>query len=578
MSTIYRQYRPQNFEELVGQNHIRTTLQYEIESGRIAHAYLFCGPRGIGKTTIARVFAKAVNCLNRNEGESEPCNTCEACESITLGKHLDIIEIDAASHTGVDNVRENVINNSRISSSNARYKVFIIDEVHMLSVSAFNALLKVLEEPPKNVIFILATTEVHKIPGTIISRCQRFDFKRINVVDVVKKLKYISSQEKIEVERDVLENIARQSEGHMRDAESLLGQIIAIANTDSTGKKRVSKTDADLVIPRSDFNEAIRLINLLLKKDAGSAIELVNKLLDEGIDLKRFLSDIVELLRKIMLAKISSSLSDRLGLELGEAAELEINKIVKEIEIQKVIVMIDKIMEAKNEMKHNFIIQMPMEIAIIELCEGVEKNILQQAKPSVNNVPPFSHRPIANNPIKFQPTQRNIVSNTKGDQNKIEKIISNINIDKNSLMSKWNEVLIGVKTHNHSLGFILRACEPKGVQNGILTMVFKYKFHKERVEDPGVRSVVEGVLKQVYNASIAIEAVIDESLDINNLQNGEADNNAVLQDNKSTIDFDSENIPADLSDSPQNNSEKTVGGDDNMLNNLLKTFGGKVIN
>src|SRR3989339_1510562 len=178
---LYRKYRPKNFSDVTNQNHIKITLQHEIESNHLGHAYLFCGPRGTGKTTLARLLAKAVNCLDL-KNNYEPCNECDSCKEILEHRSLDIIEIDAASHTGVDNVRENIINNARFTPAKSKYKVFIIDEVHMLSISAFNALLKILEEPPKEVIFILCTTEVHKIPATIISRCQRFDFKRISVV------------------------------------------------------------------------------------------------------------------------------------------------------------------------------------------------------------------------------------------------------------------------------------------------------------------------------------------------------------------------------------------------------------
>ena len=183
---LYRKYRPVRFSDLVGQNHIRITLQNELEQDRVAHAYLFSGPRGVGKTTTARLLAKAVNCKDRKD--SEACEKCDFCKEISQGKSLDVIEIDAASHTGVDNVRENIIENSRFTPQRLKYKVFIIDEVHMLSLSAFNALLKTLEEPPEHVIFILATTEIHRVPETIISRCQRFDFKRVSVDDLVKRM------------------------------------------------------------------------------------------------------------------------------------------------------------------------------------------------------------------------------------------------------------------------------------------------------------------------------------------------------------------------------------------------------
>ncbi len=191
---IYIKYRPALFEDLVGQNHIKVTLQNEIENNRIAHAYLFSGPRGVGKTTTARLLAKAINCEDKKT--TEACDKCSFCKEINAKRSMDVIEIDAASHTGVDNVRENIIENSRFTPQHLKYKVFIIDEVHMLSLSAFNALLKTLEEPPEHVIFILATTEIHRVPETIISRCQRFDFKRVNIDDLISRLKYIAGKEK----------------------------------------------------------------------------------------------------------------------------------------------------------------------------------------------------------------------------------------------------------------------------------------------------------------------------------------------------------------------------------------------
>ena len=201
---LYRKYRPQIFAELVGQNHIKTTLQNELATGKVAHAYLFSGPRGLGKTTVARLLAKAVNCLKRQAGESEPCNQCDACKEIVDNRSLDVIEIDAASNTGVDNVRENIIGNSRFTPTSRKYKVFIIDEVHMLSLSAFNALLKTLEEPPPYAIFILATTEIHRVPPTIISRCQRFDFRKVGLADVVERLNKIVNAEKRKVDQEDL--------------------------------------------------------------------------------------------------------------------------------------------------------------------------------------------------------------------------------------------------------------------------------------------------------------------------------------------------------------------------------------
>ena len=202
---LYRKYRPQTFREVSGQTHIKTTLQNELEMDRVSHAYLFSGPRGTGKTTMARLLAKSVNCLSRKKGESEPCSKCEACAEITDGRSLDVIEIDAASHTGVDNVRENIIQSSKFTPTQRKYKVFIIDEVHMLSISAFNALLKTLEEPPKHAMFILATTELHKVPETILSRCQRFIFRIVAYEEIIKRLDYIIAKEEKKVDAEVVE-------------------------------------------------------------------------------------------------------------------------------------------------------------------------------------------------------------------------------------------------------------------------------------------------------------------------------------------------------------------------------------
>jgi len=544
MATLYRKYRPQNFEEVVGQNYIKLTLEHEIKSGKIAHAYLFCGPRAVGKTTLARVLAKAINCESRKENTAEPCNKCQSCQEITQGKALDIIEIDAASHTGVDNVRENVIANARVAPSRAKYKVFIIDEVHMLSISAFNALLKVIEEPPSFVVFILCTTEVHKVPTTIISRCQRFDFKRISVTDIVKKLNYIIKVEKIKVNKTILEAIARQSEGHMRDAESLLGQIVAI------GGREITQEEADLVIPRSDLTEVVNLIDYLVKKDCSSGIGLINKLIDEGVDLKVFLSDLIEILRKMLLSKISPGLIQKLGLELGESLEIKVSQIGQNLAVEQLLVFIERFIKARNELKGSFIIQLPIELAIAELCSTANLLPNQTAAKREGSHPKLSNN-IPNNPLAPQNTNAPAVKSTSISAN-AANIASDISQDQ--LLAKWNEVLAKIKQYNHSLSFILRVCQPKSLVGNQLTLVFKYKFHQDRVNEPNIKATIEKVLQQVYGAPLIIKAIIDENLEV--------DNNKLVSDDT--------NKPAQ--DSQDNQEEKN-----DLVDNLLKTFGGKIV-
>jgi len=538
MSTLYRKYRPQNFTEVVGQNHIKITLEQEIKIGKIAHAYLFCGPRAVGKTTLARVFAKSINCEKRKNNTADPCNTCLSCKEITDGRALDIIEIDAASNTGVDNVRDNIIASARVAPSRSKYKVFIIDEVHMLSAQAFNALLKVIEEPPANVIFILCTTEAHKVPATIISRCQRFDFKRIGIKDAVKKLTYIIQAEKIKIEKNILEAIARHADGHMRDAESLLGQIIAIGGTE------ITQEEADLVIPRSDINEVINLLEFLIKKDAAGGIRLVNKLMDDGVDLKIFAKDTIEILRKLMLAKISPGLVNKLSLELGETLELKINKLAQDLNVEQALKLLEKFIKVLNEIKADFIQQLSLEMAIAEICTATAT---VRSSPGVSQS--FTGGSRFNQP-------RVASASVKTEEKKLAETGEPINFTASQIQEKWNEVLAKVKQYNHSLSFILRVCQPRSLNGNQLRLAFKYKFHKDRVSEIVIKNSIEKVLHQVYGAPITIEAVIDENLEVAA--------NKLVSDEPLVIKKEAESAPEQ-------------GEQGNMIDNLLKTFGGKIV-
>ncbi len=531
MATLYRKYRPQNFKETLGQNPIKITLENQVQSDNFAHSYLFCGPRAVGKTTLARVFAKAINCLNRSQGEADPCNKCDSCLEINKGSSLDIVEIDAASHTGVDNVRENIIAASRVGSSRSKFKVFIIDEVHMLSVSAFNALLKVLEEPPANVVFVLCTTEVHKMPTTIISRCQRFDFRLISVKDIVGKLEYIVNQEGIEVDREVLESVARQSGGHMRDAESLLGQVVAISG------KKITQKEADLVIPRSDIQEILNLIDLLIKKDASSGIALVNNLVNNGVDLKSFIDDLIEVLRKMMINKISPGLSEKIGLELGESLDAKLDQISQETNLNQLVKILEKFIIVRNSLKTSFIIQLPVELALVDLCsEEAGGGTGSRVKESRSN----KEDDLGGN---RQVPQKEDVENKKG---------KDVDLDRQEISSRWNEVLAGLKKHNHSLSFILKVCQVKEVKDGIVSLSFKHKFHKDRLSEAKIKDLVEKTLTEIFGCSLSINPLVEEEIDT-----GEDDTGG--------------------GEAQKKEGDESVNSDDNCIDDILKTFGGKVI-
>ncbi len=289
---LYRTWRPALWDEVVGQDHIVQTLRNAITTGRVGHAYLFAGPRGTGKTTSARLLAKAVNCLDENLGK-RPCNSCANCLAVNEGRFLDLIEIDAASNTSVDDIRD-LRDKVNFSPSQGRFKVYIIDEVHMLSTSAFNALLKTLEEPPAHVIFILATTELHKIPATVLSRCQRHEFRRIPVPVIVAKLKELTKKEKIKIDDDALNLVARQATGAMRDAISLVDQLSSI-------NEHITLKDAQEILGTATSQAVIDLVDAMQARESGQGLNIIHQALDSGTDARQFARQVVEYLRNLLV-------------------------------------------------------------------------------------------------------------------------------------------------------------------------------------------------------------------------------------------------------------------------------------
>lgn len=362
---LYRKYRPKTFSEVIGQEHIVKTLTNAIVHDRVSHAYLFYGPRGTGKTTIARLLAKAVNCENRKKGAYEPCNKCDSCREINEGKSLDLIEIDAASNRGIDEIRElkSGINFTPVKS---KYKVFIIDEAHQLTKEAANALLKVIEEPPPYVIFILATTEIHKMIPTIVSRCQKFNFKRLTTPQIVKQLKYIAEKEKIKISRKALELIAIESEGSIRDAESILDQIITFSSFGE--KKEIEEEDVRDILGLIETSLISEFVSLLLKKKMRESLEYLQKVVEQGYDIKVFLDAILEYLREGIFLKINPELKGPFPVAITKEEVDKLREEVKNISEEDLRKMIDILLEAEAKMRYSPIPQLPLELAIVEIC------------------------------------------------------------------------------------------------------------------------------------------------------------------------------------------------------------------
>jgi DNA polymerase-3 subunit gamma/tau len=493
---LYRKYRPNTFADVAEQGHVVRTVENQLKLGKVAHAYLFAGPRGVGKTTIARLLAKALNCENRKAGESEPCNACQSCLEMREGRFMDVVEIDAASQSKVEETRENIIESVRFGPSRGKFKVFIIDEVHMLSTASFNALLKTLEEPPAHAVFILATTELHKIPATIISRCQRFDFHRIPVKEMMERLEKISKKENKEVDEKVLASISRLSEGCLRDAESLLGQLFSL------GEDKIGVNEASLVLPATHLDMIGKIANAVGRKEVQEALKLLNELVENGGSVKHALDEMLEYVRSMMFASLGSVQAD----DYDPASLKDLEATAKLSSASEHRRFLDLLLTARSRQSVGAYPQIPFEIALVEACLG----------PSA--VPASSPAPSAPQPAVSRPTQPPPATPLKGggstpppaprapyvpDSGDLppsvvhkttvakvpEPMLENpdsptvLTFTVAELQDKWGRCCSYVAERNVALPLVLNAAKPVSIVGGKVTISFAYQFHMKAMQE-----------------------------------------------------------------------------------------------
>lgn len=502
--SLYRKYRPQHFSDIVGQDHVVSTLKGALKFNKIAHAYLFAGPKATGKTSTARILAKAINCESNKE---KPCNKCSSCLAITEGTAVDVIEIDAASSRGIDEIRD-LREKIKFSPSLLKYKVFIIDEVHMLTREAFNALLKTLEEPPSHVVFMLITTEVHKIPQTIISRCQRFDFRKIKPTAIVKRLEYIAKKENIEYEKEALKIIAINAGGGLRDAISILDQAA------SMGQKVTIEVLKNL-LGFTETKTIASFLDTILEKNSKKAIETINNLQENGIDLVYFCDNFINYLRNILIYKTVGNFN------FIEVSEQEAKKIEKQSQIinqETLIFLIDIFLKAKKEIKEVTPPQFPLEMAIIKaIAKNEQKNYTEIKNKTINQNP--------KNEEDDNPKKKKINNLEKDQSNQEIKNSDNKNsnqITLEKIKEIWPKVVEKAKKCNGSLAIFLKAAEPvsfDGKQKIIVS--FLYEYHKEKTLSGRNKIIVERLITDLLGTNIEIEGTTRQQINGQNNSNKE---------------------------------------------------------
>lgn len=487
---LYRQWRPQDFAGLVGQGHISHTLQNAVKNGRVAHAYLFTGPRGTGKTSTAKILAKAVNCLAPQEGR--PCNTCVNCENINKGRSLDVLEIDAASNRGIDEIRE-IRDRVHFVPSQGKFKVYIIDEVHMLTMEAFNALLKTLEEPPVHVIFILATTEPHKIPATILSRCQRYDFRKISPLDIEAKLKEVLVSSKMTIEEGALQLIVRKAEGGLRDALSILDQCMTFH------EQHISLESTYQVLGVVKKEALYFLTEAIIHKDTALLLAQLNSLCQEGMEPGQILKDVLEYFRNIMLLLVCGIQTELVvDDQEGKKALLKQGETLGLAWLSQAVALLAKV-DSESRWRSNM--RIILETTLIGLLFQEENTPFSTVQEKV--------------PEQVKQEKIKLIKKDKG-----EKEFSPINKESGQekavslelVQEKWPQIMEKIKEAKKTIYAFMTVCEPHSVQGTNLLLLFKsgYTFHKEKVEDSENKHLIEGILEKIVGGKLTLKCIIEE--------------------------------------------------------------------
>lgn len=516
---LYREWRPKTFNEIIGQDNITLILKNQIKQGRVAHAYLFCGTRGTGKTTTAKVLSKALNCLHPVDGE--PCGTCEICMGIDNGNIMDVVEIDAASNNGVDNIRE-LRDDVKYLPSKCRYKVYIIDEVHMLSTAAFNALLKTLEEPPAHIVFILATTEFQKVPATIVSRCQRYDFKRIRMEDIKKRLREVSLDAGVEVDEKALGAIARSSDGAMRDALSVLDQCISLAG-DS-----IKYEDVLSILGITTDEHLFKIGDAVASGNAAMCVTLIDDLIIEGKDVYQFIKDLTMHFRNLLISRMGDTALEILN--TSEEVFLSLKAQTKKFSTESILRNINILSACESDAKWVSQPRIMLEMAVLRMCKkelGTDVDSLLDRIAKLENA--LSDR---NNMISAAVVQKNSeekpVQEKQAEAGRESKVKTEARVPHRTetvqempmqeislqdITKKWPEVLDSIRNGGYlKLWSNIKVGNVSNIQGGVLTIGFDYDINRGPVDEAANKKVVEDFISKVYGRRLKLRCILQDEI------------------------------------------------------------------